>query len=244
MWGLVLYFAFGAAIDPVRLGVALFLTSRPRPMRNLLAYWLGAMATGIAVSLVLLTLLRDFAPVATQYVDAVAASSTARHIQIAGGVLALPIAVLIAVGFSARQGARLEMSGAGPSVPVLQPSTPTALSWLPTRAQNALEGGCLWVAFGVGLGTAPPPVEYLVVIAVIGGSGAAIGTQVSAAVTFIVVMLAVVEILLVSYLVTPAKTEAVMLQLCNWVRAHSRRILAVGVAVGGVLMVATGVGSP
>jgi Sap, sulfolipid-1-addressing protein len=244
MWGTVLYFALGAAVDPVRLAVALFLMSRPRPMRNLLAYWLGAMATGIAVALGLLTLLRDFAPMVTQHVAAAAASATARHIQIAGGVLALPIAVLIAVGFSARQRARLEMSGGGPSVPVLQPSTPTAFSWLSTRAQNALESGCLWVAFGVGLATAPPPVEYLVVIAVIGGSGAAIGTQISAAVTFIVLMLAVVEIPLVSYLVTPAKTEAVMLQLCNWVRAHSRRILAVGLAVGGVVMVATGVGSP
>lgn len=243
MWGPLLYFALLAAVDPVRLGVTLFLISRPRPMRNLLAYWLGAMATGIPVALGLLTLLRDFAPMVTQHVAAVAASSTARHIQFIGGVLALPIAVLIAVGFSARQRAPLEMSGGGPSAPVLQPSTPTAFSRLPTRVQTALEGGCLWVGFGAGLVSGPPPVEYLVVITAIAGSGAAIDTQVSAAVAFNVVMLALVEVPLVSYLVTPARTQAVILQLCNCVRVRRRRMLAVIVAVAGVLQVATGIGS-
>ena len=44
---------------------------------------------------------------------------------------------------------------------------------------------------------------------------------------FIVVALAVFEIPLVSYLTAPAQTQAVVLQLHNWLRSRRRRILAV-----------------
>lgn len=243
MWGTVLVLALVAATDPVRLGTAVLLISRPRPMLNLLAFWLGGMTTGIAAALGVLILLRDFTPIFMQNVASTAAGSTARHIQIAIGVLALLIAALIAVGFSARERARVPMPGGDPSALVLRPSTPTAFSRLSARAQDALDGGSLWVAFLAGLGMATPPVPYLAALVAILASGAAIGTQVSAAVIFTVVAFAVVEIPLVSYLATPAKTHAVMLQLHDWVRARRRRILAVVVAVVGVMLVATGMSS-
>jgi Sap-like sulfolipid-1-addressing protein len=241
MWGTVLVLALVAATDPVRLGTAVLLISRPRPMLNLLAFWLGGMTTGIAAALGVLILLRDFTPIFMQNVASTAAGSTARHIQIAIGVLALLIAALIAVGFSARE--RVPMPGGDPSALVLRPSNPTAFSRLSARAQDALDGGSLWVAFLAGLGMATPPVPYLAALVAILASGAAIGTQVSAAVIFTVVAFAVVEIPLVSYLATPAKTHAVMLQLHDWVRARRRRILAVVVAVVGVMLVATGMSS-
>ncbi len=112
----------------MRLGIALLLISRPRPMRNPLAHWLGGMATGITAALGLLTLPRDVAPMIFQHMTAAAASSTARHIQIASGLIALSIAALIPVGLSARQRAQLAMCGGGPSAAVLPPSTPTAVS--------------------------------------------------------------------------------------------------------------------
>jgi hypothetical protein len=101
----------------------------------------------------------------------------------------------------------------------------------------------LWVAFVAGIGSGPPPVEYPVALAALATSGAAIGTQISVAIAWIVVMLAVVEIPLISYLTTPAQTQAVMLQLHNWIGFRRRRILAVLVAVAGGLLVATGMGS-
>ena len=58
-----------------------------------------------------------------------------------------------------------------------------------------------------------------------------------------VVMLAIVEIPLISYLARPAKTEAVMLQLRNWLQAHRRRFFAVIVAVAGVALMASGMGN-
>jgi hypothetical protein len=106
-----------------------------------------------------------------------------------------------------------------------------------------MEGGRPWIGFVAGLAFAIPPVEYLVALTVILASGAAIGAQLSAALMFTMVVLAVVEVPLVSYLVTPAKTRAVTLQLHNWVWARRRQTLAVIVAVAGVLLVATGMAS-
>jgi len=68
----------------------------------------------------------------------------------------------------------------------------------------------------------------------------AIGTQVGAVITLIVGMLAVVEIVLVSYLATPAKTQAVLRLLHNWVSAHRPQVLIAISAVVGFSLVANG----
>ena len=60
MCSAVLVLSVVAAMDPVRIGIAALLISRPRPMLNLLAFWLGGMAAGIAAPLVVLLFLRDF----------------------------------------------------------------------------------------------------------------------------------------------------------------------------------------
>ena len=88
--------------------------------------------------------------------------------------------------------------------------------------------------------------QRLVILAVllaIVASGAAIGTQVSAVVVYTVVILALVELPLVSYLVMPAKTQVTMLHLQNWFLAHRRRILIVVPAVAGVMLLTAGIGT-
>jgi Sap, sulfolipid-1-addressing protein len=242
MWATVLLLALMAATEPVRLGMAIFLISGPRPMLNLLAFWLGGMVTGIGAAVVVLVVLRDLTSTAMQDMVSIAgsmiASSTGRHVQIALGVLALLVAALIAAGFSLHQRAPESMRSSEQSVVAL-PSRPTAFSWLTGRTKDALGAGFPWVALMAGLGSAgPPPIEYMVALTAILASGAAIGTQVSAAVAYMVVMLTIVELPLVSYLAKPAKTEAAMLQVRGWLRSRSRQILAVSVAVIGVVLVA------
>jgi Sap-like sulfolipid-1-addressing protein len=246
MWATVLVLALMTAIEPVRLAVAIFLISGPRPLINLLAFWLGGMATGIGAVLGVLVLLRDFASAVVHDLESTAtgivASSTVQHIQICIGVLALLIAAVFARGFSVRQRARAPITCGEPS-PLL-PSTPTASSRLFARAHDTLEAGVPWVAFGVGLSSAgPSPVEFLLAVTAILASGTAIGTQLGAAVAYVVVMLAIVEIPLVSYVAKPAKTQAVMLQMSDWLRTRRREILALIVAVMGVVLVATGMGN-
>jgi hypothetical protein len=96
------------------------------------------------------------------------------------------------------------------------------------------------VALAAGLGTGPAPLEYLVALTAILAAGGEIGTQIRAAVVFNVVMLAVCEVALVSYLATPTRTLAIIDQLNNWVRIHRRRILSLMIGVAGVCLVVTG----
>jgi hypothetical protein len=260
MWGSVLVLALLMGLSPVRLGLILLVISRPRPMQNLLAYWVGGLMVGVIYMLVPLMVLH-FTPWFTSFAHdlatpATGASSTVRHIQIGMGVLALSIAALMTVFFSARQRAHLPTPGGNTStlVPTAisrllsrAPDAPTegrsAIRRLVGRAHNAWENGSLWVAVVIGSGSGPVAEEILLVLAIIVASGAAIGTQVSAAIAFVVGLLAIVEIILVSYLATPAKTQALVQLVHDWVRAHHRQVLVAMFAVIGVAMVANGMGS-
>ncbi len=267
MWGPVLGLALLVALNPMLLGVVLLMISRPRPVQNLLAYWVGCLIVNVPCLLVPLMALH-LTPTFTSFAQdlatpATTASSTVRHIELGMGVLALSIAALMTVRFLARQRQRARLPTPDGNTPtlVLDPNTPTAISWLEGRAQdaateggsairrllgrahNAWDNGSLWVALVLGLGTTPPPLLVVFVDTTIVASGAAIGTQVSAAIAFVVGMYAVVEITLVSYLATPAKTLVVLRPLHDWALAHRRQILVAMFTVGGVSLVAYGVGS-
>jgi hypothetical protein len=241
MWGTVLVLALMAAIDPIRLGITVFLISRPRPMLNLLAFWLGGMATGIIAAVGLLILLRDVLPTVTRDVTATVAIFTRGPAQIAIGVLTLLFASLTAADRSAHQKAQIPVPADGPFAQAPQPNTPTIFCRLSARTQHVLGGGHPCVAFVAGLGSATNPVEYLLALGAIVASRAAIGTQISAAVMFTVVVLAVAEIPLVSYLVAPANTQAIMMLLHDWICCRRRPILACITSVTGVFLVANGV---
>lgn len=238
MWGFVLWMALVTAPDPVRMGIAILLVSRPRPLLNLFAFWLGGMTTGVVAGLTALLVLRDALPGLVHDMTATMARFTGGHVQIVVGVLALSVAAIGAL----RRPARVPVPAGGPVAPSPQSSTPTGFSQLVSRARDTLGGGNPWVAFVVGLGQATPPVQYLAALTAILASGAAFGTQLGAAVTFTAVTLVLVEIPLVSYLVAPARTEAITLQAHRWMRRHSRRILVVSAGVLGVVMLAQGTG--
>jgi Sap, sulfolipid-1-addressing protein len=237
MW-IVLALAICAGIDPVRLGIVALLISRPRPMRNLLAYWLGAMATGTTAVMGLLILLHHFTPTFMQTVSAALASSAARHAQIAIGLFALPVAVLIAVGFTVRR-AQVPMAVGCPSAQV-PPRKPNALARMFGRVCGLLESGPPWVAFVVGLGHGPPVEAYPLLLAVVAASGEAVSTQVTATIIFMIGLLALVEIPLVSSVAAPARTQMVMLQLHDWMRSRRRGIFATMLGAVGVMLVAGG----
>lgn len=231
MWGTVLAIALWVSMDPTRLVIGGVLMSRPRPRHNLVAYWLGGLAAGIAPGLGAFALLHDSVLVAMEHARATLLRFTGGYFQIAIGVLALLIAAVVSA------------YRAGPPGPVPQPLPMTARARLTTRVRSALQGGNPWVAFGIGLVSTMPPVDYLLVLIIIISSGAAFGTQLGAVVIFTVVVLVLVEVPLVSYLVAPAKTQAAMLQLQLWAVAHRRRILIVVPVVAGLALVTAGASS-
>jgi hypothetical protein len=258
MWSSVLVLALPIALNPVRLGLALLLISRPRPVQNLLAYWVGNLTACIPTVVVPLTLLH-VTPMFKSFAQDLATSSTVRHIQIGMGVLALSIAALMIVPSLARRRVQLLTPSGNTPALVLDSPAPPAISarldraqdapaaggsaiWrLPGRAHNAWENGSLWVALVIGIGNMPAPDVVLFVLAIIVASGAGIGTQVSAAIAFVAGMFAVVEISLISYLAIPAKTLAVLRLLHDWARTHRRNVLLAVFAVAGVSLVFQGI---
>ena len=251
--GTMLMLALAMATDPVRLGVTLLLISRPRPILNLLVYWVGAMIVGVGSAVVVLTMMRDFAPALLESLSNLVATPAVRHAQVVAGVLALLAAMLITTGLPTRQRLGLQVPipvpvevsvplgiAGDPSSLLLQPAPPTGVALLLGRARSALKGESLWVALAAGLGTGPAPLEYLVALVAILASGGEIGTQISAAVLFNIVMLSVCELTLVSYLAMPTKTQAIIGLLNSWVGAYRRRILSLIVGVAGVCLVVVG----
>ncbi len=235
MWGTVLALALVAGVDPGRIGIALLLFSRRRPVLHLVALWLGGVAVGVALALGALVGLHDAVLGVMDRVEVATSSSAAGQIQIAMGVLALVIAAAIAIGFSVRQPV------ATPAGDPLRQAEPTAFSRMSTRALQALQAGPPWITFLVGVGITTD-FRYLAALTVILASGAALGTQVSAAAAYTLVGLAFAEIPLVCHLAAPARTGAVMSRVHDWMQARRRAVLGLVVAALGVFLMTTGMG--
>jgi hypothetical protein len=259
MWSSVLVLALLGALNPLRLSLALLVISRPRPVPNLVAYWAGLLAASAPALLAPLIALH-YTPMLSAFAQQFSspttrASATVRHVQFGMGALALTIAALMAARFWSGRRARL-LTPAGVRDDF---ETPTAISRLLGRAQGdpadgttvgsllgrarrAWNDGSPWVASVLGLVSGPSADGVLYVLAIIVPSGARIGTQLSAAVVFLLGSFAVVELMLASCLAAPAKTQASVRVLHGWAQAHRRKIVIATFAVLGGSLIARGLG--
>jgi len=175
------------------------------------------------------------------------------------------VAALLAVRFLARQRALTPARDANTSTLVADSDAPypierplirgnddqdaaveggsgTAIRRLFGRAHDAWESESLWIALAIGLWAAPNPTLVVFGLATIPTSGAAIGTQIGAAIVFVIETLAIVEIVLLSNLFAPTKTEALLRRLHDWVRSYRRQIPVVMLTFVGLVLVAHGMG--
>jgi hypothetical protein len=252
MWTYVVCLGLAMLIDPIRIGIAAVLMSRRRAIVNLLAFWVGGMIAGIAVGVAVLLLLHDVALVAIE-----AAVSTINDVRSAVTILAGPrlqitLGVLTLVALAvmlARDRAQVQTQvpvaagGGGASDVLPEPPKPTLVSAMAARIHGMLESGFAWPAFMVGLMSTFPPVEGPMVLTVIMGSRADVGTQFAAFIVFILLVLVFVEVPLVASLAAPQKTQAAMLQMNGWITAHRRQIVETLLAVMGVVSVVQGISS-
>ncbi|AKS33299.1 GAP family protein [Mycolicibacterium goodii] len=251
MWSAVLVLALMSAVDPVRIGITLLLIGRERPVANLLAYWLGLMATGVGLAVVALMFLPQVVRPVTDFVVAAAETPAIPPLQIAMGLLAIPVAVVIAVRARRRTlipatsevgdpVSAMAFAAALPTAPAAtRASALTRLSW--PALFSCRWGNSVGMAFAAGLFSATPPLEYCFAILAIAASGAAIGTQVTAAIVFSLVAFAIAEIPLIGYLASPAKTRVVVAKMHGWIGSNRKPILAGILGLFGVLMLASGV---
>lgn len=252
LWNTVLFLGFGMALDPLRLGLVAVVLSRQRPMLNLFAFWMGGMVAGVGIGIAVLVVMRETAMAALRSVASLVAdvrSSIAffegGHLQLTLGVVALLSLVIVVARERVRKGRTVAVLAGhrdGPEIAV-QRRTPSVLARLGALNQSILKRGYFWPAFLVGLGSATPPVETLMLLTIIMASGAAISTQFSAFLVYTVMVLAVIEIPLVCYLAAAEKTQVVMLRLQNWLHVHRARISQAALGVSGVALTVQGIGS-
>jgi hypothetical protein len=261
MWSSVAVLALPIALDPVRLGVNLLLVSRPRPAQNLLVYWVGCVTASVLLLLVPLLVLHNTAMFSSFVHDLAnprtSTSATVRGIEIGVGVLVLLIAALTAVrAFGRRRAAddgteKLGAVAGSDETPIARllkrgreapAKGGSAGQRLLGRIHRAWESGALWVAAVIGFWAGPNPSLVTFSLATILASGAAFGAQLGAAVVFIVVSLAVVEIVLISNLVAPARTQAALRRVHDWVGGYRRQIVVAILTLVGLAFVAQGTG--
>ncbi|TDZ96692.1 hypothetical protein CCUG60885_02836 [Mycobacteroides salmoniphilum] len=260
VWGLLLAMAIMFAVNPVLLAIIVLMMARPQPVQNLAAYWMGSMIVSLAGLLIPLMVLH-IAPSVRTFVEDMATpgnSITTRVANLGMGVLMLSIAALMAAR-SVRQRMRVRVSAGDISAQTPDSQLPSPITSpfgtlqdedaeggsvfrrLLRHLQKAWENGALWVAFVFGLAGLPPPMLVVFVLTPIVASGSPIGTQVIAVILFVFGMFTVVEITLVSYLVAPAKTLAVLRPLHDWALAHRRQMLITIFSVAGIIQVVNGI---
>jgi Sap, sulfolipid-1-addressing protein len=229
-----------AAIDPVRIGITALLISRPRPMLNLLAFWVGGMTAGIVAAFGALLFLRDFTLSVMQAVVSAASSPSVAYLLAAIGVLAVSLAALMLARFGVRQRSVVPVTDGESAVLMQEPNAPTGSGRLSIRGR--LEGGSLSVAFIAGLALATPPVEYMAAIIAIAASEPTTAGQLGAALMFTIVAFTVVEVPLLTYLTSPAHTLAIVRRLNDWISARRQAIPAVLIGAIGSLLLVSGLG--
>ncbi len=246
MWTAVIILGLGLAVDPLRLGLVAVVLARQRPMRNLVAFWLGGMVASICLGVAVLIVFRGPALTAIEHTVSMLTNVRSSIAILDGGGLKVTLGLLLlllAAGLLARQRAR-EGAAVADIPPVMVPQrAPNALVRLAGQSRLLLSQGSAWPSFLVGLGSATPPVECVMLLTVIMASGAAVGMQVIAFVVFTFLVLALVEIPLLTYLATPQRTEAALLRLNAWLGRNRRRLFGTMLALTGVVLLATGVGS-
>jgi hypothetical protein len=237
MWTTVLVMAIAVIFEPIRIGLAVLMLNRPRPTLQLFAFLCGGLTMGVGVGLVVLFLLRSTPLAGGRF--------TVAEVQVAIGLLALLVAVVVATNISVPRLTRRSPAGApvggGAGVVVVEAAPPSGLEKLSGRTRQLLQGSSPWVAGVSGLGAALPSPNYLAAMAVILASGAAPAAQAGALLTFNVVAFTLVEIPLISYLAAPHKTRAFITGLHAWLRSRRRRDVAALVAAGGCFMLALGI---
>ncbi len=257
MWATVLALALWMAVnDPVRLVIATFLVTRERPLPNLIAYWVGGAGGGIVSSIAVIFFLRDIAAPIMHTVTSTVSDLTGGYVRITLGIVALLFAAKIAAQMLRRQPVSVAMDAVSPSAVALQPRTPVleqlrgvlqrltpaTISRLTARIWHALGSGSPRVSFVAGIMTALPPIEHQAALTTIMASDEGLGAQLGASIMFVLVVMATLEVVLVSYLLSPTKTQDFILRLQGWLRTIGKRFLPLTVGAMGVMMVFSGMG--
>lgn len=225
MWTTVLVLAIALNLEPNRLALIALLLVRPHPIRQLLAFLTGSFVTSMSAGTLVLYLLGRGTWAGT-------ALNGARA-QIVIGVLAIVVAVLLTtnalpsvVGAASADGSTAQSGLAG---------------LLSKYVGKIVEGSSPWFAAALGVGIAVPSIDYLALLVLIAASGLSLSGQVGVLLAFLTIANAILLVPVVSYLLNPKRTGAVLDRLRDWVLSRRRRDYAALLGVIGCVMIVIGV---
>lgn len=207
-------------------------------MRRLVAYYIGGFGVSLIIGVVIVFLL-DVASIGKR-------SSIPPDIEIAVGVLALLVAVLVGTGIAARvrdraQARRPSDPGSGKPPTAEGIERLPGFEKLPHRVQDALRSESPWIAWIVGVSVGMPTAYYLAAIAAILRSGVGTAGQIGALLVFNLIAFAVAEIPLVSFAIAPDATRASLYQLHKWISTHQRLVITTLAVIVGVYLILVGI---
>jgi hypothetical protein len=217
--GKVLIFALLAAWNPLLLAIVPVMLVSAHPKRLMVGYLLGGYAVSITIGLVFV-----FAEAGPS-----AASTTEQSINpvlnVTLGAVVLLLALALALGLDQRvrrgDGEKKDKKDKGPP-----------------RWKRALDKGSLSLAFLVGAVFTLPGGRYIVALQGIDQLQLAAGWTIAAVVVVNVILLALVELPLLSYAVAEDWTPTAVDRTRAWFSRHGRRIVVIAAAfIGGVLFV-------
>ncbi|MFM9035017.1 MAG: GAP family protein [Mycobacterium sp.] len=225
MWTSVLVLSAAVNFEPARPTAVTLMLTRPRPIAQLVALFLGCFLTGLIAGLLVLFVFHQ-TPLGADRANG------ARAQIIIGAV------TVIAAGLAAWNRPWRK--------PDAEPSTTEsgqtrAMDKFAERGRALLrKGRSPWLAFVLGMSLGLPSVDYLAVIIVIGSSGASPLEQVAALLTFLLLGNVFVVIPLVSFMVSPTRTGTQIQRFQGWIMSRTRQQVAAVVAVVGVIQILLG----
>ena len=221
--GGVLVFALSAALNPTLVAASTVMMLLDNPVRLMLGYLLGALMTSITLGIVIVYELKGSGLVST----------TKRTLSPAAtltlGVIFLTVALVLWTGRDRRLAERRRARRAA------KPDKG------PPRWQRELSKGSPRVTFVVGALLTLPGASYLTGLTRISKLHYSTAGTIAVIVLFNLIMLALLEIPLVSFVVAPEWTPKAVGRAKAWIGRHARRFATTVLTVLGALLVVKGV---
>jgi hypothetical protein len=232
--GTILLLGLAAAAYPQLLAVVVVILTRPRPKPLLWACYLGSLFVALACAVALLAIFRSNGSVAGTSSHRLGPSA-----YLVVGVIAVVVAVFVATrrgrGVLGRDFPRLRRREQSSE------EAPGAVQRATSRAHQSLGEGSLAFAAVVGAMLAVPgPFDLLAFGHMARGGSTTIELGVLI-VVFTVIKFLLIEVPIVSYTISPARTSAQVGRFSTWMHANKLEVIAAVVGLIGLVLIVRGI---
>ncbi len=238
-------FANAGSLAVQLLAIVLVILTRPRPKPLLWAFWLTALIVSCGISSVVLALFRTHGT----FLGSTSAS-VSPVVYIIVGVIALAAAIfaatkrgreLIGREIDRRAAAQQSSTEHGNS---LGDRAHVKVEAVKAKASDALDRGSVWVAIVAGVLMGAPSPFSLAAVGIMVRASYSLPVQLAMILVFALVTYIVVEVPVVSYLISPEGTSTRVDAFSKWLGAHKVQAVAAVAAVVGLVFIVKGITAP